>query len=224
MASATIGAAASRAGVHVETIRFYERKGLIKRPAKPGGGGYRHYPEHTVSRIRFIKQAQSLGFSLREIATLLDLRDRPHADAREVHQWASTKLEEVEKRIAGLETLRGELADLVASCPGRGRLCHCGILRELETPTPTDSKPATPPRGSTTMKTLTLEVTGMHCGGCEQVIRHLLESEPGVTACTASHTQRQARIAYHPEQVSSQRLIDIIQGAGYRASIREPSQ
>jgi len=223
MASATIGAAASRAGVHVETIRFYERKHLIERPPKPAGGGYRRYPERTVSRIRFIKQAQSLGFSLQEIATLLDLRESPLADAAEVRQWASTKLRQIEERIIGLETMRRELSVLVAACPGQGQLCHCGILQELENPAHPGTKPAHSTQESSTMKTVTLDVTGMHCGGCEQVIRHVLESELGVNACTASHTQRQVSVAYDPEQVSSQRLVEIIQGAGYSASVRESS-
>lgn len=223
MASATIGTAASRAGVHVETIRFYERKHLIEQPPKPRGG-YRYYPDDTISRIRFIKHAQSLGFSLREIATLLDLKDNPRSDAGKVYQWASTKLEDIEARIAGLEIMRQELAALVAACPGQGQLCRCGILRELENPVNPESERTPSTRGRSTMKTITLEVTGMHCGGCEQVIQHVLESEPGVTACTASHTQRQARIAYDPQRLSPQRLVEVIQAAGYGTSIPERSE
>ncbi len=73
----TIGEAARRAGVGVETIRFYERRKLISQPPKPSGGGYRSYPEETVDRIRFVRQAQELGFSLREIVDLLSLRADP---------------------------------------------------------------------------------------------------------------------------------------------------
>lgn len=224
VASATIGAAASRAGVHVETIRFYERKQLIPRPPKPCQGGYRLYPESTISRIRFIKQAQQLGFSLKEIAGLLDLRETPRSDAGQIQRWASDKLNEVEQKIVGLQRMRQELATLIAACPGQGELCQCSILQELETPAnPASKKAIQPTQRSGTMKTITLNVDGMHCGGCEQVIRHLLESEPGVTGCTASHKAHQARIAYDPQQVSSQRLIEIIQGAGYTASALEPS-
>jgi MerR family copper efflux transcriptional regulator len=96
----TIGRAAQRAGVGVETIRFYERRGLIQQPARPQSGGYRLYDEDVVERIRFIRQAQELGFSLREIAELLSLRADPAADCGDVRAQAMTKREEVNRKIA----------------------------------------------------------------------------------------------------------------------------
>jgi DNA-binding transcriptional MerR regulator len=80
----TISRAAEQAGVGVETIRFYERRGLIRQPARPKTGGYRFYDDGVVERIRFIRQAQELGFSLREIAELLSLRADPGADCTAV--------------------------------------------------------------------------------------------------------------------------------------------
>src|SRR3546814_1209070 len=92
MQGVTIGRAARKAGVGVETIRFYERKGLIAQPPKPARAGFRHYPEETVERIRFIRQAQELGFSLREVCELLDLRPDPQADAADVRARATAQI------------------------------------------------------------------------------------------------------------------------------------
>jgi len=131
MTAMTIGIAARKAGVGVETIRFYERKGLIDQPLKPTFGGFRIYPEDAVRRIRFIRQAQDLGFSLREIEELLSLRADPAADCSHVRERATTKREEVDRKIAQLERIRGALEELIAACPGRGALRACSILGAL---------------------------------------------------------------------------------------------
>ena len=131
MRTITISKAAKRAGVGVETIRFYERKGLIEQPLKPASGGFRVYPEETVARIRFIRQAQEIGFSLREIEELLSLRADPSADCSDVREQATMKLEEVNRKITQLEEIRGALEDLIAACPGRGALRACSIMESL---------------------------------------------------------------------------------------------
>ncbi len=131
MKGLTIGRAARKAGVGVETIRFYQRRGLIRQPAKPDGTGFRHYPEETVQRIRFIRQAQDIGFSLREIDELLSLRADPGADCADVREQATAKLQEVERKIARLEEIRAALEELIAACPGRGALRACSILEAL---------------------------------------------------------------------------------------------
>ena len=131
MTELTISKAAKNAGVGVETIRFYERKGLIKQPPKPIDGGFRFYPKETVSRIRFIRQAQEIGFSLREIEELLSLRADPSADCSDVRQRAAAKLEEVERKMARLGQIRSALNELIAACPGRGALRECSIMDAL---------------------------------------------------------------------------------------------
>ena len=105
MTDMTISKAARKAGVGVETIRFYERKGLIEQPPKPHGAGFRVYPEETVQRIRFIRQVQELGFSLRQIEELLSLRADPSADCGDVRERAQDKLEKVRRKIATLRVL-----------------------------------------------------------------------------------------------------------------------
>ena len=131
MTAMSIGRLARKAGVGVETIRFYERKGLIEQPARPRDGGYRVYPEETAHRIRFIRQAQELGFSLREVQDLLSLRTDPEADSRDVRARAAAKLAEVKRKITELERIRAALEDLIAACPGRGALRNCSIMETL---------------------------------------------------------------------------------------------
>jgi MerR family mercuric resistance operon transcriptional regulator len=132
MKAMTIGKAAREAGVGVETVRFYERRGLIPQPSKPESAGYRVYSAETVRRIRFIRQAQRIGFSLREIGELLSLRADPSADCGEVREKAAAKVEEVDRKIAELEMVRAALGEVIAACPGRGALRACTILEAID--------------------------------------------------------------------------------------------
>ena len=130
MTSLIISRAANRAGVSIETIRFYERKGLIDQPQKPVSG-YRTYPVETVRRIKFIRQAQELGFSLREIDELLALKAAPGTDCSDVHNRATAKLREVDTKIEHLQGIRVALQELISVCPGRGALRTCTIMESL---------------------------------------------------------------------------------------------
>lgn len=136
METLTIGKAARAAGVGVETIRFYERRGLIEQPPKPRSAGYRVYSAETVRRIRFIRQAQQIGFSLREIQELLSLRTDPSAECSDVREKAAAKVEEVNRKIAELEKVRAALEEVIAACPGRGALRTCTILGALQAARP----------------------------------------------------------------------------------------
>ncbi len=131
MTGVTIGKTAGKAGVNVETIRFYERIGLIEQPPKPPNMGFRIYPEGTLQRLRFIRQAQEIGFSLKEIAELLALRSDPSADCSDVREQAREKLAEVNRKITQLEQIRAALGNLIAACPGRGALRECSIMDAL---------------------------------------------------------------------------------------------
>lgn len=128
MKSVTIGIAARTAGVGVETVRFYERQGLIAQPPKPSGSGPRRYPPETVERIRFTRQAQELGFSLREIKDLLDLRGDPGTDCAAVRALAAAKLDNVHNKILQLQHIAEALERVIAACPGGGGLEACSIM------------------------------------------------------------------------------------------------
>ncbi|MFQ5716940.1 MAG: MerR family transcriptional regulator [Nitrospinales bacterium] len=134
MGTMTISKVAKKAGVGVETVRFYERKGLVQQPPKPSGGGYRIYPEEAVERIRFIRQAQELGFSLREIEELLSLRTDPATHCADVRERAQAKLDEVRRKVAQLNRIQAALEQLIAACPGRGALQLCSIIEAIEAP------------------------------------------------------------------------------------------
>ncbi len=128
-----ISEAAEAAGVGVETIRFYERKGLVEQPRRPfPGGGFRSYSAEAVERVRFIRQAQEIGFTLREIKELFSLRVDSNADCGKVRGHARTKLDEVNRKIASLTDMKTALEALIESCPGQGAaLGECSILKAL---------------------------------------------------------------------------------------------
>ena len=131
MCSLTIGKVARQAGVGVETIRFYERKGLIERPPRPVTG-YRKYPRQTVARVRSIKRAKALGFTLKEIKELLSLRASPGARCADARKRAETKIRDMELKIQDLLKMKDALEKLAAACNGRGPLSKCPILEALE--------------------------------------------------------------------------------------------
>jgi MerR family copper efflux transcriptional regulator len=127
----TIGSVARRAGVGVETVRFYERQGLITQPAR-GASGYRQYPEETVVRLRFIQRAKALGFSLREIRELLSLRIDPTGHSGAVKARAQAKIADIEEKIRTLRRMKETLARLSAACDGCAPVRACPILDALE--------------------------------------------------------------------------------------------
>jgi MerR family mercuric resistance operon transcriptional regulator len=127
----TIGTLAGQVGLNVETIRYYQRRGLVQEPPKPLGG-IRHYAEEHARRLRFIKQAQRLGFSLDEVSELLSLEDGLHC--HEVEEIAGHKLATVRERIAQLGRIETVLAVLVRKCHrNRGKL-RCPLISSLESP------------------------------------------------------------------------------------------
>jgi MerR family mercuric resistance operon transcriptional regulator len=124
----TIGKVARAAGVGVETVRYYERRGLVARPPRPPGS-VRRYPDETVARLRFIRRAQALGFTLAEIQRLLALGN-PRSCGR-ARALAAEKLSLVRDRIAALERMRGALEALIGRCDAaRGRVA-CPIIETL---------------------------------------------------------------------------------------------
>ena len=127
----TIGKVARLAGVGVETIRFYEREGLIDEPPRRESG-YRQYPEETVSRVRFIRRAKELGFSLKEIKELLSLRASPKSRCADVRRRAEAKIEDIEQKVCDLQRMKEALVKLTAACSGGGPVTACPILDALE--------------------------------------------------------------------------------------------
>jgi MerR family mercuric resistance operon transcriptional regulator len=124
----TIGGVAQAAGVNIETIRYYQRRGLLDEPQKPLGG-YRHYTVHAVKRVRFIKRAQQLGFTLDEAKGLLRLEDGQ--SCRDTRLLAEQKLALIEGRINDLTRMRRLLTSLVAQCAQGKRPRSCPIIATL---------------------------------------------------------------------------------------------
>lgn len=127
----TIGEVARQAGVNIQTVRFYERKGLVV-PAGRRPSGYRQYTPEAVRRILFIKHAQDIGFSLREIQELLSLRVDPGTTCADVKARAEEKVTEVEGKIRKLQDMQEALQKLVARCNGYGPVSTCPIIEALD--------------------------------------------------------------------------------------------
>ena len=127
----TIGQVAKRSGIGLETVRFYERKGLVEEPPRTDSG-YRQYPEDVVARIRFIRRAKELGFKLSEISELLSLRVDPDTTCPDVRKQTELKITDVEERIRALQKIKTALKKLAASCVGTGPTSECPILEALD--------------------------------------------------------------------------------------------
>lgn len=125
-----IGELAQRSQVGIDTVRYYERQGLLPEPRRQASG-YRNYAGEDVSRLRFVRRAKALGFTLQEIRDLLELSSRSHDDMAGMKSAATTKLADIERKIIELQRIRDGLSELVASCPGHGSLDQCPILDAL---------------------------------------------------------------------------------------------
>ena len=131
MASLTIGQLAKRADVGVETVRFYERKALLAEPDRRPSG-YRQYDEEVVDRLRFIKRAKELGFTLNEIKELLSLRIDPSTTCADVKNRAEEKIDDIQAKIRTLQKMKKALAKVTKACSGRGGTSECPILEALD--------------------------------------------------------------------------------------------
>ena len=131
MPSLTIGEVARRADLGVETVRFYERQGLLEEPERRASG-YRQYDEEAVTVLRFIRRAKGLGFTLKEIKSLLGLRLDASAKRADVRRQAKEKVADIEAKIADLQRMREALLSLVNQCRGDGAATGCPILRAMQ--------------------------------------------------------------------------------------------
>jgi len=123
----TIGTLATASDVNVETIRFYERKGILKQPKK--AGGFRYYPKEYITRIRFIKRSQELGFTLAETKDLLDLKIKNQSKCGDVLTKTKVKIEEIDNKISDLKKMKKSLESLASCCVDNDQpLSDCPIL------------------------------------------------------------------------------------------------
>lgn len=124
----TIGRLAQAAGVGVETVRYYQRRGLLPQPA-PARGAYRHYPPAAAARLRFIRRAQQLGFTLEEIASLLQLSDG--TDRRSIRRITAARLAQLQERMADMQKMADVLRHLLHECEHDGDAAHCPIIESI---------------------------------------------------------------------------------------------
>ncbi len=126
----SIGQVAKQSGVTVETIRYYEKEGLLEKPDRKESG-YREYKIEAIIRLSFIQQAKKLGFSLKEIGELLSIKSDKNNLCNEVKQLAQDKLDGVECKIKMLQRMRKSLKKLINVCPGQAPISDCPILESI---------------------------------------------------------------------------------------------
>jgi Hg(II)-responsive transcriptional regulator len=131
MSTMTIGQVAKQAAIGVETVRFYERQGLLEPPPRRASG-YREYTREAVDRLRFIRRAKELGFTLAEIKDLLQLHVDPGCSCADVRTRAMAKIMNIEGRIRTLQRMKRVLTKLVSDCDGESPTSACPILKALE--------------------------------------------------------------------------------------------
>ena len=127
----SIGQVAKRSGISVETIRYYEKEGLLEEPERKESG-YRQYKGDAIARLSFIQQAKELGFSLREIGELLSIKSDKTTLCDDVKQLAQEKLDNIENKIRMLQRMKKSLKKLIDICPGQAPINDCPILDALE--------------------------------------------------------------------------------------------
>lgn len=125
-----IGKLAKHSEVNLETIRFYEREGLLPKPPR-SAAGYRVFPVEAVRQVRFIKHAKELGFSLKEIKELLTLRIDPGSTGADVRKRAKAKIADIDEKMKILHSMKKALTELTAACHGKGSISKCSILETL---------------------------------------------------------------------------------------------
>lgn len=131
MSVMTIGQVARHAGVGIETVRFYERQGLLDAPPRRASG-YRQYSPDAIRRLQFIRRAKDLGFSLQEIGELLSLRVNPTTTCSEVKARAEAKIADIDAKLRDLQRMKAALGQLAVACSGQGPTSQCPILDALE--------------------------------------------------------------------------------------------
>jgi MerR family mercuric resistance operon transcriptional regulator len=131
MQALTIGQLAKESGVNLETVRYYERRGLLPKPPR-SASGYRLFPAEATRRLRFIQRAKELGFSLKEIRELLSLRASPSKTSAEIRTRTEAKIADIEAKIRTLDSMKKTLLKLTKSCAGCGPIADCSILDTLD--------------------------------------------------------------------------------------------
>lgn len=131
MNALTIGELGEQAQVNIETLRYYERRGLLPAPPR-SEANYRLYPPESVRIVRFIKRAQELGFTLKEIEELLSLKSTPAAQCADIQKFTEEKIKDINAKIRTLQAMREALARLLSECPGQAPVEQCPILEAID--------------------------------------------------------------------------------------------
>ncbi|HLR22956.1 MAG TPA: MerR family transcriptional regulator [Pseudogracilibacillus sp.] len=205
-----IGELAKKCEIPTGRVRYYERMGLIPEPERTESD-YRLYSVETSDRILLIQRMKSLGFTLREIRTLLDIMNGEKGDNRDIQQFTNNKLDEVQRKMADLKKIQTLLLDLQQRCPGQGDLDQCPVIDFV---IPTQSKEEKLMKAENTH---IFKVKGMHCEGCEERVKNALIQVPGVADVKADHTEGKVELVLSGD-VSEKNLSKKIKSLGFKVS------
>ena len=222
-----IGEVAARAGVNAQTLRYYERRGIIAEPRRTTSG-YRAYEPETVAIIRFIKRAQELGFTLEEAEELLKLRRLRGMKRAEARALAADKLRGVDEKLAHLKAIRSAIGALLESCACSDGGVACPILEALEHPAGEAAGSLSDGMGDgqgreKAMKTIALTVEGMSCEGCASRVKGALRALEGVEDVSVDLGQKHVRVQLGAGAVGAERVATTIQELGYTVTASEIS-
>lgn len=205
-----IGELAKQCKIPTGRVRYYERMGLISEPARMEND-YRLYPLGTVDRISQIQSMKGLGFTLREIQTLLDIMNGQQGNSRDIYQFTQNKLDEIQSKMAELKNIQNLLLDLQEKCPGQGDLEHCSVMNFV---IPAQSKEEKLMKADNNH---IFNVKGMHCEGCEERIKNVLIQVPGVASVKADHLEGKVELALSGD-VSEKNLRKKVKSLGFKVS------
>lgn len=219
-----IGKVAAQAGVNIQTLRYYERRGIIPAP-KRTSSGYRAYTPETVSVIRFIKRAQELGFTLEEAEELVELRRLKGKSQSVVRKLAQNKLDAIDQKLGDLSAIRAAVAALVESCACSDGGSTCPILEALEQPSSIAAASARMNGRAKNMKTntLTFSVDGMSCEGCASRIKSALARLDGVSHVDVDVAGKSVRVNSASNQLDADTIGETLRGLGYQVDVSAKS-
>lgn len=211
----TIGQLAEKAGIGVETVRYYEKEGLLDQPRRPMGS-FRTYGREALNRLAFVHEAKELGFTLKEIRDLIELRSNPDTDAAAVRGRAVAKLRQIERKVMQYERMRATLRELLSRCPGAGDLGECPIVQALTVTAVEGGLKIKRVSKGTDVKSVELTIHGMHCDGCAKTVETVLKAEPGVKAATISYAGGSARVLFEPAEIDLAGVVKAVERAGFQ--------
>lgn len=211
-----IGEVAKLAGVNIQTLRYYERRGGLLPKPKRSASGYRIYPPETVALIRFIKRAQDLGFTLEEAEDLLRLQQVKGMRREKARSLAAEKIKSIDEKLSRLAAMRSAIGSLLDACACSEGGLTCPILEALSDQERSSTAPLS--KGNKKMKTVSLSVEGMRCQSCVARVKTALTELAGVGDIDVDLGGKRVSVRLTNDGTTSTQLAETIRNLGYEVA------